>query len=179
MSTSKLSMLSPKLGEDERDFVFAIAMKFVKDEIEADDVAQDALLLAHRHRHSFRGQSKYSTWLYRVATTTALMHLRTKKRKSRELLHSQLAGDETSWLESLESTAPTPEEATRNREELASILESIDKLGPKYSKLLELRWFSGYSERELSKQLQLPLTTVKTRSFRGRQQILSSHRLAA
>lgn len=172
-------MLSPRLGKQERDFVFAVAMKIVKNESDADDVAQDSLLLAHKHRHSFRGQSQYSTWLYRVVTTTALMHLRSKKRKSRELLLSELASNDASWLESLESKAPTPEEATRDRKALTSILRSIDKLGPKYSELLELRWFSGYSEQELSTQLQLPLTTIKARCFRGRQRILLSHCLAA
>ncbi|MBL4633824.1 MAG: sigma-70 family RNA polymerase sigma factor [Kofleriaceae bacterium] len=176
---NSLDTLSPNLGEPERSFIFAIAMKFVKNEVEADDVAQDAMLLAHRHRDSFRGQSKYSTWLYRVATTTSLMHLRSKKRKSKELLVSELASEDSSWINSLESTAPSPEETTCDREELGSILQSIDKLGPKYSKLLELRWFRGCSERELSKRLHLPLTTIKTRSYRGRQHILATHALAA
>jgi len=78
--------LSPKLGNAERNYVFAIAMKYVNDEEAANDVAQEALLLAHRHRNSFRGDSRYSTWLYRIAATTALMHLRKKRRKSKELL---------------------------------------------------------------------------------------------
>src|SRR6185503_11662173 len=66
----------------EREYVYAVAMKYLKDEEEAADVAQDALLNAFRHRASFRGDSRFTTWLYRVAATTALMHLR-KKRRSR------------------------------------------------------------------------------------------------
>ena len=124
--SNSLETLSPNLGEQERSFIFAIAMKFVKNEVEADDVAQDAMLLAHRHRKSFRGQSKYSTWLYRVATTTALMHLRSKKRKSKELLVSELASEDSSWINNLESTAPSPEETIRDREELGSIMQSIN-----------------------------------------------------
>src|SRR5262245_65077398 len=64
----------------EREYVYAVAMKYLKDEDEASDVAQDAMLNAFRHRSSFRGDSRFTTWLYRVAATTALMHLRKKRR---------------------------------------------------------------------------------------------------
>ena len=56
----------------EREYVYAVAMKYLKDEDEAADVAQDAMLNAYRHRKSFRGDSRFTTWLYRVAATTAL-----------------------------------------------------------------------------------------------------------
>src|SRR3954453_7027072 len=59
----------------EREFVYGVAMKYMKDEEKAHDVTQDALCLAYRHRASFRGDSRFTTWLYRIAATTALMHL--------------------------------------------------------------------------------------------------------
>ena len=80
------SELTPDLGPRERAYVFAVAMKYLKDEDAAEDVTQDALLLAHRHRGSFRGTSRFSTWLYRVAATTALMHLRSRRRRGEEVL---------------------------------------------------------------------------------------------
>ena len=55
-----------RFGAKERDYVFSIAMKYVKDEEDAADVTQEALLLAYRHRASFRGASRYTTWLYRI-----------------------------------------------------------------------------------------------------------------
>ena len=64
----------------ERDFVYSVAMKYMKDEEKAHDVTQDALLIAYRHRDSFRGDSRFTTWLYRIAATTALMHLRKDRR---------------------------------------------------------------------------------------------------
>lgn len=176
---SRLDELSPRLGSRERDFVFAIAMKFVKNEAEAEDVAQDALLLAYRHRESFRGQSKYSTWLYRVAVTTALMHLRSAKRKRREISTSELPEGERDWIEALESRTPSPEARCASRQELARVDELLVELGNKYAKLLRLRWYEGYSERELCQRLDLPLTTVKNRSFRARRHVLSECRQAA
>src|SRR5262245_61396021 len=64
----------------EREFVYGVAMRYMKDEEDAHDVAQDALLLAYRHRDSFRGNSRFTTWLYRIAATTALMALRKRRR---------------------------------------------------------------------------------------------------
>ena len=63
-------------GPAERRFVYAVARRIVRDDADADDVAQDALLLAHRYLGAFRGDAGFRTWLYRIATTTALGHLR-------------------------------------------------------------------------------------------------------
>ncbi len=170
---------APRIGAEEWRFVFAVAMKFVKNEVEAEDVAQDALLLAHRHRKSFRGQSKYSTWLYRVASTTALMHLRTKKRRRKEISTSQLGADEQNWLDTLICGGPSPERICASREELEQVDECLCQLGKKYAQLLRLRWYEGCSDRELSTRLELPITTVKNRTFRARRHVLSEYGLAA
>src|ERR1044071_4358634 len=71
--------------EETRAYVKSVAMKYVRNEIDAEDVTQDALLLAHRYRDSFRGESRYSTWLYRVTATAALLFLRKQRRLSREI----------------------------------------------------------------------------------------------
>src|SRR4029077_16503309 len=71
--------------EGARGFVRSVAMKYVRDDQDAEDVTQDAMLLAHRYRASFRGESRYSTWLYRITATAALMFLRRQRRLSREI----------------------------------------------------------------------------------------------
>src|SRR5688500_20182128 len=83
-----------------RTYVRSVAMKYVKDDQDAEDVTQDAMLLAHRYRASFRGESRFSTWLYRVTATAALMFLRRQRRLSREIPASgALDDDGTPWLE--------------------------------------------------------------------------------
>src|SRR5499425_209598 len=96
----------------EREYVYAVAMKYLKDEDEAADVAQDALLNAYRHRASFRGDSRFTTWLYRVAATTALMHLRKKRRARAAFPAPDFNGDgELADLTAdLASAAPSPED---------------------------------------------------------------------
>ena len=58
-------MTSETLTAQHREYVYSVAMKYLRDEQAAEDVAQEALLLAHRYRASFHGKSRFSTWLYR------------------------------------------------------------------------------------------------------------------
>ncbi len=159
-----------QLSEKERNYVFSVAMKYMKDEDAAADVAQDALLLAHRHRKSFRGDSRYTTWLYRVAATTALMHLRKKRRKSREMLVPNRVGDADVANDPLDrpSPAPSPEEESAAREALAVVARRLDELGDKYQDIFMLRFCEGYSESEIARRLNLNVATVKTRAYRAR-----------
>src|SRR6478736_6065424 len=86
--------------ERTRDYVRSVAMKYVRNDQDAEDVTQDAMLLAHRYRDSFRGESRYTTWLYRVTATAALMFLRKQKRVAREIPSSTSASDDGSpWLD--------------------------------------------------------------------------------
>src|SRR5678816_2980373 len=85
-----------------RAYVRSIALKYVHNDSDADDVTQDAMLLAHRYRDAFRGDSRYSTWLYRVTATAALMFLRTQRRLAREIPASGAGTTDeggTPWLE--------------------------------------------------------------------------------
>ena len=159
--------LSPALGTPERNFVLSITMKYLKDEDAAQDATQDALLLAHRNRHSFRGDSRFSTWLYRVAATTALMHLRSKRRRWWEVLESLPAG-ETSAIVCRKDTRPTPAEYAANAEAVQLVKRRVRELGPKYDDVFWLRYLEGFTETEIASRLQLRLTTVKTRSYRAR-----------
>jgi RNA polymerase sigma-70 factor (ECF subfamily) len=171
--------LSPRLGDQERNYVYAVAMKYVKDEEAAADIAQDALLLAHRHRASFRGDSRYSTWLYRIAATTALMHLRRKRRRGLELL-SPARTDEDSApveLQGLDETSPHDELA--GREAVALIRRRLGELGDKYERIFWMRYLEGYTETEIAGMLDLTLATVKTRAHRARIAVRETLREAA
>jgi RNA polymerase sigma-70 factor, ECF subfamily len=143
-------------------------MKYVKDEDAAADVAQDAMLLAHRHRDSFRGDSRYTTWLYRIAATTSLMHLRKQRRNAREVPVPIRIGD--SGDARLDQAAPmsSPEDRSAAREAMTIVQRRLAELGDKYSDIFMLRFFEGYSESEIAKRLNLNVATVKTRAYRAR-----------
>ncbi len=156
------------LCEQDRSYAFAVAMKYVKDEEAAADIAQEALLLAHRHRHSFRGDSRYSTWLYRIAATTSLMYLRKKKRRSREVLVAPTADAENSTPFEKPSPRSTPEERGAARECMEIVRRRLAELGDKYHDIFWLRFYEGYTESEIAKRLDLNVATVKTRAYRAR-----------
>lgn len=160
--------LSPELGEAERAYCYAIAMKYVKNEDAAADVAQEAMLLAHRHRHAFRGASRYSTWLYRVASTTALMYLRKQKRQRREIQEPVLQDGELGVIERHSDPRATPEDCVANGEAIKIVTRRLDQLGDKYKPIFWMRYFEGYTETEIARMLDLNLSTVKTRAHRAR-----------
>ena len=160
------------LSERERSYVFSVAMKYMKDEDAAADVAQDALLLAFRNRARFRGDARYSTWLYRIAATTSLMHLRKQRRRSREVLVAPRVGndEQVDRLGGLDRAcpAPSPEERWATREAIELVRGKLEELGDKYGDIFMLRFFEGYTESEIAERLDLNVATVKTRAYRAR-----------
>src|SRR6516162_1702382 len=118
--------------ERARAYARSIAMRYVRDENDADDVTQDAMLLAHRYRDSFRGESRYTTWLYRVTATAALMFLRRQRRLSRELPASgATAEDGTTWLDRQAAPGDMRAELIA-RDELDGMSRAVAALGAKY-----------------------------------------------
>jgi RNA polymerase sigma-70 factor, ECF subfamily len=164
--------LGPDLGPAEREYCFSVAMKYVRDEEVAADVAQEALLLAHRYRDSFRGDSRFSTWLYRIAATTALMWLRRQRRRGRELTRLVAGGDggaeEIAALETRISPEPGPAELAAAHEQVHLVARRLDEMGDKYGRIFLMRYLEGYTETEIAERLDLSLATVKTRAHRAR-----------
>ncbi len=166
-----LKDLAPDL-EHARAYVHSVAMKYVRNETDADDVTQEAMLLAHRYRSSFRGESRYSTWLYRVTATAALMFLRKHKRSSREIPSSYATeSDGTALLERRPSDADLRAEVIA-RAELGGIEAAVAALGAKYPIVFWKRYGEGRSESEIAQELGISVAAVKTRAFRGRQAAL-------
>ena len=158
-----------------RAYVRSVAMKYVRNEHDAEDVTQDAMLLAYRYRDQFRGDSRYSTWLYRVTATAALMFLRKRRRIAREIPASGTGNDEhgTSWLERIVAPTDVREELI-DRGELALVAAAVAKLGAKYPAVFWKRYGEGRTETEIARELGLSVAAVKTRAFRARQAALSA-----
>lgn len=158
--------------ERTRAYVKSVAMKYVRNEQDADDVAQDALLLAHRYRDSFRGESRFTTWLYRVTATAALMFLRRQRRRAREIPASGATDvDGTPWLD--RQVAPTDTRAeVIARDQLEHVRDAVAALGAKYPAVFWKRYGEGYTETEIARELGISVAAVKTRAFRGRRAAL-------
>ena len=162
-------MLADHDLEGARAYVHSIALKYTHDRSDAEDVTQEAMLLAHRYRDSFRGDSRYSTWLYRVTATAALMFLRKQRRLAREVPASGTVDDEgTPWLD--RQPAPTDVRGeVLARAELTEIEAAVAALGAKYPVVFWKRYGEGRTETEIARELRISVAAVKTRAFRARQ----------
>jgi RNA polymerase sigma-70 factor, ECF subfamily len=161
-----------------RAYVRSVALKYVRDEQDAEDVTQDAMLLAHRYRDSFRGESRYSTWLYRVTATAALMFLRKQRRLSREMPASGSVDDEgTGLLERQAAPGDLCSEVIA-RAESNTVRGAVAALGAKYPAVFWKRYGEGRTETEIAKELGLSIAAVKTRAFRARQAAVAALRSA-
>jgi RNA polymerase sigma-70 factor (ECF subfamily) len=149
----------------EREFVYCVALKYLKDAEDAHDVTQEAMLTAYRHRDQFRGDARFTTWLYRIAATSALMHLR--KRRRRPAVVATPCDEESESL-ALASAAPSPEAVSASNQTFARCERSLATMGDKYGRIFRLRFVDGYTEGEIARKLGLTVATVKTRAYRLR-----------
>lgn len=147
-----------------RRFVYSVVRRIVRDPDDAGDVAQDALVLAHRHRASFRGRSSYRTWLYRIATTTALGHLRRRRRSREDLLGGAAVA------EAVHDPAPSPADHLASRQDAERLHSALATLNDDYRAVVMLR-ADALTEAEVAQHLGLSVANVKIRAFRARQRL--------
>ena len=157
-----------------RAYVKSVALKYVRDDQDAEDVTQDAMLLAHRYKDSFRGESRYSTWLYRVTATAALMFLRKQRRLSREIPASgTVDADGTALLERQAAPGDLRGEVIA-RADTNIVATAVAELGAKYPAVFWKRYGEGRTETEIARELGLSVAAVKTRAFRARQAAIAA-----
>ena len=154
-------------GPEDRGFVYAVARRIVGSPEEADDVTQDTLLTAYRNREAFRGEARYRTWLYRIAFTTALGHLR-KRGRSRE----SLAANEEVAAGQMPDATPSAESQLIAAEQAALVRTAVGKLAPPYRDVLVAR--ARATEPEVAERLGISLANVKVRAHRARRQLRES-----
>jgi RNA polymerase sigma-70 factor (ECF subfamily) len=144
--------------------------RYVKDPDEALDVAQESFIKAYRALPSFRGESAFYTWLYRIAINTAKNHLAMRSRRpSDDEIDFEVAEqfESASRLRDLE----TPEGLALSNE-LASVIQlALDELPEELKVAITLREFDGLSYEEIANVMECPVGTVRSRIFRAREAI--------
>ena len=149
--------------------IIGISMKFVKDIHIAEDIAQESFIKAFKSLNSFREESAFYTWLYRIAANTSKNYLTSKKRK-KEYSESEVFSSEDVNVDIFDIPGgDSPEEilAANNLREV--IFESLSNLPEDIRTAISLREFEGLSYEEISEVLDCPIGTVRSRIFRGRE----------
>ena len=162
MNESTTAQATATFTDDDRRFVYAVARRIVRDEDDAADVTQDAMLLAYRYRDRFRGESRYRTWLYRIAASSALTHLRRRRRARTDVT--------VSLAQAADPVDPvaSPAEQVANAQAAARARLELEALDARYGDVLRLRLVDDLSEAEVAHRLGLTLATVKIRTHRAR-----------
>jgi len=146
--------------------LISTAFRFVKDIHIAEDLVQESFIKSFNSLASFREDSSFYTWIYRITVNTSKNFLVSKKRKN-ELLSSDISQDQTYEIE-YEDT-DTPEDLLQASQLKKLITETIDQLGEDTKTALTLRELDGLSYEEIAKVVNCPVGTVRSRIFRGRE----------
>ena len=152
--------------------VYNIALRMTGNSEDASDMTQEAFIKAFNSLQSFRGDSKFSVWLYRIVSNVCLDFLRSRNRRPTVSLSVEDdEGEETELEVADESQSPElllDRSLTRD-----SVRRGLDSLPPDYRQILLLREIQGFSYEEISETLDLEVGTVKSRIFRARKKLCS------
>lgn len=145
------------------DKVYRLAVRMCRTPSDAEDVAQEAFLSAWRGLPSFRGESGFATWLYRLTSNAAIDYMRRSKKD-----RGVLSLDDAEAAPSIPDGGGGPQEAAESRELRLAVAACMGKLGAAHRDILILREIQGLSYEEIGAELGLEVGTVKSRLSRAR-----------
>ncbi len=150
--------------------VYNIALRICGDREDALDVSQESFLKAYHSLHSFRGDSKFSVWLYRIVSNTCLDLLRERKRRAEVPLVREDDEGEADQAE-IPDESLSPEKLYERRLTREALRRGLLSLPEDQRKILLLREIQGFSYEEIAQILSLESGTVKSRIFRARRKL--------
>jgi len=150
-----------------------LLMRWVRDPSEVQDVVQETFIKAYRALPTFRGESAFYTWLYRIGVNAAKNYLAARGRRV-QIVTGTGGGDEEP--ESLEDSdqlqdVTTPESVLLSREIGAAVSDAMDALPEELRTAITLREIEGLSYEEIAAIMNCPIGTVRSRIFRAREAI--------
>ncbi len=150
--------------------VLKLIMRYVHDAHEAEDIAQEAFVKAYRALGSFRGDSAFYTWLYRIAINTAKNALVASRRRPMDY-DLDLQDPEKYDLHARLAESETPEGLLLTDEIRDTVNQAIDHLPEDLRTAIVLRELDGLSYEEIAQTMDCPVGTVRSRIFRAREAI--------
>jgi RNA polymerase sigma-70 factor (ECF subfamily) len=151
--------------------VFRIAQHITQNREDAEDVVQDAFLKSYENLHQFQGQSKFYTWLVRIAVNEALMKLRKRRPERMVSLDEEVKTEEDSVPREVADWSPNPEQQYTQAELRDILTRTIQGLPPSFRTVFVLRDVEGLSTEETAEALDLSIPAVKSRLLRARLQL--------
>lgn len=155
-----------------REKIYWRAAKAVGDLDEAEDVTQETLLRAFTRLDTFRGDARFSSWLYQVGTNCIRMHLRSRRRRrTRPMDDHQREVERVLEDSSLTGPIQGPDDIAMNRELNVAITEAISQLPPQYGSILRLWVEEGLDLKQIQDRSGLSIAAIKSRLHRARRKV--------
>jgi RNA polymerase sigma-70 factor (ECF subfamily) len=151
--------------------IFRLAQHITQNREDAEDVLQETFMKAYEHLEQFKGDSKFYTWIVRIAVNQALMKLRRRKTDKSVSIDETIDTGEDTVVREIAAWGEDPEQKF-SRDELGSILDTaIESLEPLYRSVFVLRDIEELSTEETAEALGLSVPAVKSRLLRARLQL--------
>lgn len=150
--------------------VYNLALRMVGNSEDAYDMSQEAFIKAYNSLHSFRGDSKFSVWLYRIVSNVCLDYLRARNRKATVSLSVENDDGEDVELD-IADEASSPQVLLDRSLTRDAVRRGLQALPPDHREILLLREIQGLSYEEIADTLDLEVGTVKSRIFRARKKL--------
>jgi len=146
-----------------QDRLFNSLLRVVKTRDDAQDAAQDAFLQAYQKLESFRGDSQFYSWLFRIAMNAGLSKLRRKSSKDVSLTAQQEHGYDV-----IDGTTKDPSHRLDREEQTSRVLRALNALPDEYRVVLSLKELEGLKYEEIAEIVGCPIGTVRSRIHRAR-----------
>ncbi|WP_264535783.1 RNA polymerase sigma factor [Flavobacterium sp. N1736] len=147
-----------------KDMIFTLALKMVKNREEAEEVAQDTFIKIYNSLNKFKGDSKFSTWIYKIAYNTCLDRLKKNKKEENNISIDEFSSH-------LIKTMDNALSALEDKERKQTIQNCLNLLPSDENFLLTLFYFEDQSLEEIGKIMSINANNVKVKLFRSRQKL--------
>lgn len=152
-----------------KDSIYYMLLKMVNNRDDAEDLTIEAFGKAFRNIKQYTPDYAFSTWLFKIATNNCIDFIR-KKRKMLMSIDRGFENDEGQDMAiDVRSEGPGPDDVMMKKQKVLMMKDVVEKLKPRYRRLVELRYYQELSYEEISEELNLPLGTVKAQLFRARE----------
>jgi RNA polymerase sigma-70 factor (ECF subfamily) len=151
-----------------KDSVYFMLLKMVNNSDDAEDLTIETFSKAFKRLDQYSPQFAFSTWLFKIASNHSIDFIRKKRIKAISIDQGYSKADGESYVIPVKEESLDPEESMQKDERVQRMRDVVEKLKPRYKRLVELRYFEEKSYEEISEILELPLGTVKAQLFRAR-----------
>ncbi len=183
MSKADLILVKQSQKGDKRAFeilvrryqgrVASVISRMVSDPAKVQDLTQESFLKAYRAMGKFRGDASFYTWIYRIAINTAKNHLLSSERT---VPISNMELEDADRVSAHARSSDTPEQQLLRSEMMVVLQKVLKELSPTMERAILLRDLEGLTYEEIADVMECPIGTVRSRIFRGRQEIITRMR---